>query len=86
MHPYIRYIGLVWLSVWFAFAIIAAMGMQRQMGLRIAPDAVLALMFAGTGLIPFAIPSQFSLRTLLIALTLIAVVLGLVMWAVETHD
>jgi hypothetical protein len=46
------------------------------------PHNCIALFFATLATIPW-IPPRFSLRTLLIAITLVAVVLGLIVWSVR---
>ena len=72
-----RKLRIAWLAVWLSFAILAAMRMQIQLGIWIAPHWLLALLCVVTAFIPY-LPwlRNFSLRTLLIATTLVAAVLG----------
>jgi hypothetical protein len=72
-----RKLRIAWLGVCGALCILAAGRMQMQMGLDIAPDWLLATLFALLGFVPWlSWPKRFSLRTLLIATTLLAVALG----------
>jgi len=76
-----RKLRIAWSVVWLAFAVLASMGMQIQLlGYRFVQDTPLAVMFAVIAFLPL-LPwwsNRFSLRTLLIATTLIAIVLGLI--------
>ena len=78
-----RKLRIAWLAVWLAFAVLAYMRMQIQLvGVRIVPDwllATLCVLIAATPMLAW--PKQFSLRTLLIAMTLVAVGLGLAVYA-----
>ena len=72
-----RKLRIAWLIVWLAFGVLLAMRMQ--LGMRPAIDwlaVALCVLIASVAWFPW--PRQFSLRALLIATTLVAVVLGLI--------
>ena len=77
-----RELRIAWLCICMAVCVLLAMRMQLQMGIR--TGVWLLTLFALLAFLPFAPwPSRFSLRDLFIATTLVAVVLGVVVWAVR---
>jgi hypothetical protein len=82
-----RKFRLVWLAVWIAFSISVylrqhvQLGLNNRLGLRNVPDWLVVSLCVAIGFVPWLPwPRQFSLRTLLIATTLIAVALGIIVW------
>jgi hypothetical protein len=74
-----RKLRIAWLIVWLAFGVLVAM--RIQLGIRPAIDwwaVALCVLIASVAWFPW--PRQFSLRTLLIVTTLVAVVMGLVVY------
>ena len=48
-----RFLRLAWFGLCGALCVLAALGMQAQVGLRIGPDWVLATLFALLAFVPF---------------------------------
>ena len=77
----LRKLRIVWLALWLVFGVLAAMRMQIQLGLRIAPHWLLAALCVVIAVAPWlAWPRRFSLRALLIIITLVAVMIGAIVY------
>jgi hypothetical protein len=87
-HPYLEHfysstnwrLGILNGEGWVAFNLVREDGSGEPSGMIEGPHWLMIFLAVVAAPVPWLLSNRFSLRTLLIATTLIAVVLGLIVW------